>query len=138
MTQFLPQLLGGLLIGTAAVAMMGLLGRVTGISGMFWNMVSAPKTASWSVLFMLGLLLGTSLLHQLSGLPTPEPSSAGLPMALAAGFLVGLGTRLGSGCTSGHGVCGISRLSPRSLVATLTFMAAGFATVAVIRQLLGG
>ncbi|MBT8115747.1 MAG: YeeE/YedE family protein [Arenicella sp.] len=133
--------LGGLAIGAAAVLMMALLGRVTGISGIFWTGLSQAmnRTAgilSWQMLFVLGMVSGAFLAHRAFGLPLPPVSEHNLLVAIVAGWVVGFGTNLGSGCTSGHGVCGISRFSPRSIFATLTFMFAGFATVFALRHLL--
>lgn len=130
-------LVGGLLIGAAAVALLYFLGRVAGISGIVWSAVSGQADNSWRWLFLLGLLLGPLLFHL--GTSTPHPVASPLPwwQALTGGLLVGIGTRLGSGCTSGHGVCGIGRLSSRSLVATLTFMLTGIITVYLLRHALG-
>ena len=138
MSAFLTPLLGGLLIGTSAVLLLLLLGRIAGISGIVWGAVSAQPDNLWRWMFVLGLLLGPLAFHTLSGAPQPAPSSAPWWLALVAGFVVGVGVKLGSGCTSGHGVCGLGRLSLRSLVATLTFMATGMATVYVLRHVLGG
>jgi uncharacterized protein len=130
-------LAGGALIGLAAALFMLLNGRVAGISGVLGGLLRpAGGDIGWRVAFLAGLI-GAPLAYTLfAKLPQPR-IEADLATLLAAGFLVGLGTRYGSGCTSGHGVCGISRLSPRSLVATGTFMAAGFATVYVIRHVFG-
>ena len=132
-----PQV-GGLLIGTASVGMLLFLGRITGISGILWGAITAQPDNSWRWLFMLGLLLGPLLYHSLSGAPYPAASPLQWWHAVAGGLLVGFGVKLGCGCTSGHGVCGIGRLSLRSLVATLTFMFTGIVTVFVTRHLLGG
>lgn len=137
MQEFMMPLSGGLLIGTAAVAMLWLLGRIAGISGIVWGAVSGQADNSWRWLFLLGLLLGPLLYHGLAGAPAPAASPLQWWHALVGGLLVGFGVKLGAGCTSGHGVCGLGRLSPRSLAATLTFMATGIVTVFVIRQLLG-
>lgn len=132
-------LTGGLLIGLAAALMIVLLGRVTGISGIFGSLLQTENWHSftqwgWRAAFVLGLILAP-LLWQLFA-PLPAMSMHAQPwLIVLAGLLVGFGTRLGSGCTSGHGVCGLSRLSLRSLAATLTFMAAGVATVYVLRHL---
>lgn len=130
-------LLGGLLIGLAAAGFVLVNGRIAGISGILGGLLSA-KTGdkSWRVAF-IGGILAAPLAYQLFGALPPAQIDAGWPLLVAAGLLTGIGTRYGSGCTSGHGVCGLSRLSPRSLVATLTFMGAGFVTVFVIRHLLG-
>lgn len=130
-------LAGGVLIGLAAAAFVLLLGRIAGISGMLGGLIE--RAADWPLrlAFVLGLIAAPGAYALLSGsLQVPEITASPLTLVVA-GLLVGVGTRYASGCTSGHGVCGLSRLSPRSLVATLTFMAAGFATVFVVRHLLG-
>lgn len=137
MHDFLMAFLGGTLLGVAAVGYLYINGRITGISGMLGQVLrfeaSAKAPASW---FLAGLIL-TPIIYGLFF--TPEVVLAASPlMMVIAGLLVGFGTRLGSGCTSGHGICGISRLSMRSLIATLTFMAAGVATVFVMRHVIGG
>ena len=129
----LEGLIGGLLIGLAAALMLLGAGRIAGVSGIAARAFglaesSLPRSAAWA--FVIGLPLEALLVTSLTA--TPEPGFAG-PVTLAiAGVIVGIGTRLGSGCTSGHGVCGMSRLSQRSLVATATFMITGFATVAAM------
>ena len=133
----MASLAGGVLIGLAAAAFVLLLGRIAGISGMLGGLIE--RAADWPLrlAFVLGLIAAPAAYALLSGsLPVPEITASPLTL-VAAGLMVGVGTRYASGCTSGHGVCGLSRLSPRSLVATLTFMAAGFATVFVVRHLLG-
>ncbi len=137
MLAYTTPLIGGLLIGVSAVALLALLGRIAGIAGIVWGAVSAQADNAWRWLFIVGLLIGPVLYHFLTGAPHPQASSLPWWQAVAAGLLVGFGVRLGSGCTSGHGVCGIGRLSPRSLAATVTFMATGMITVYVIRHLLG-
>lgn len=136
--QFSPYsaLLGGALIGVAAALLLLLNGRIAGISGILGGLLRPVRgDAGWRIAFLLGLA-GAPLLYMLFA-PLPVTHIAAGPGALAmAGLLVGFGTRYGSGCTSGHGVCGISRLSLRSLVATAVFMATGFATVFVTRHLL--
>lgn len=130
-------LLGGLLIGLAAAGFVLVNGRIAGISGILGGLISAKAgDKSWRIAF-IGGILAAPLAYQLFAALPPAQIDAGWPLLLAAGLLTGIGTRYGSGCTSGHGVCGLSRLSPRSLVATLTFMGAGFATVFVVRHLLG-
>ena len=130
-------LAGGLLIGLAAALFVLLNGRIAGISGIVGGLLKPARgDVSWRVAFLVGLL-GAPVVYGLST-SVPQPQiDAGWAALVMAGLLVGVGTRYGSGCTSGHGVCGLSRLSPRSLVATVTFMAAGFATVFVIRHMLG-
>jgi len=129
-------LAGGALIGLAAVAFALLVGRIAGVSGIVAGLLH-PRRADmgWRAAFVAGLL-GAPWLYALARpLPAAE-IDAGAPLLVAAGLLVGLGTRYGAGCTSGHGVCGLSRFSPRSAAATVLFMAAGFATVFVVRHLL--
>ena len=129
-------LAGGVLIGAAAAMFLLLNGRVAGISGILGGLLRpSAGDIGWRVAFIAGRV-AAPLLYQLA---TPLPTvqiDADTGLLVAAGLLVGLGTRYGSGCTSGHGVCGLSRLSPRSLVATAAFMAAGFATVFIVRHLL--
>jgi uncharacterized membrane protein YedE/YeeE len=129
-------LAGGLLIGLAASAFVLLNGRIAGISGILGGLLRpAQGDVAWRVAFLAGLV-GAPLVYALfSALPEAR-IDAGDGTLVVAGLLVGLGTRYGSGCTSGHGVCGLSRLSPRSLVATGTFMLAGFVTVFVLRHVL--
>ncbi|AOS97690.1 hypothetical protein AUP74_02282 [Microbulbifer aggregans] len=138
-TAFTPwsALAGGAMIGLASALLLLLNGRIAGISGILGGLISrTPGETGWRAAFTIGLLIGPTLWALFNVLPAIR-IEAGYPMLIAAGLLVGLGTRYGSGCTSGHGVCGLSRLSPRSLAATLIFMAGGFATVFVVRHLLG-
>lgn len=133
-----PALAGGVLIGISAGLMMLINGRIAGISGILGGLLRAvPGERGWRLAFVLGLLLAPLAWSLLAALP-PVQVEAGTPVLLAAGLLVGAGTRFASGCTSGHGVCGLSRLSLPSLLATACFMATGFATVYVMRHLLGG
>ena len=125
-------LAGGLLIGLSSILLLLTLGRIPGISGIVWGALSDPDR-SWRWQFVSGLVAGAFAIHALTGRPIPAPSDAPLFMAVIAGILVGIGTRVGSGCTSGHGVCGIGRRSVRSIVATCTFMATGVVTVALLR-----
>jgi uncharacterized membrane protein YedE/YeeE len=128
-------LAGGLLIGTAAAAFVLLNGRIAGISGIVGGLLRPVRgDIGWRLAFVLGLA-GAPLVYSLVA-PLPVVTVAADNLTLvAAGLLVGLGTRYGAGCTSGHGVCGLSRLSPRSIVATAAFMLAGFATVFATRHL---
>lgn len=130
---------GGVLIGIASVLLMVLSGRIAGISGIVGGLL-APGAGDkgWRIAFIIGLV-AAPLIFALAGFPitVPDMPASWLVIA-AAGLLVGFGTRLASGCTSGHGVCGIARLSPRSLAATAIFMAAAVFTVAVVRHVLGG
>jgi uncharacterized protein len=130
-------LTGGVLIGLAAAAFVLLNGRIAGISGIVGGLLRPARgDVSWRVAFAVGLLVAPLTWPVLAALPEIQ-IDAGYPLVIAAGFIVGISTRYGAGCTSGHGVCGISRLSPRSIVATLAFMGAGFATVFVVRHLMG-
>lgn len=127
---------GGLLIGAAAAAFVLVHGRVAGISGILGGLLRpAGQDVGWRIAFLTGLLAAPAVYRLYERLP-PATIDASVPAVMLAGLLVGLGTRYGSGCTSGHGVCGLARLSPRAFVATLTFMAAGFATVFVVRHLM--
>lgn len=140
MENFTPvsALLGGAMIGGAAVVLMLFNGRIAGISGIVGGMLGArPGDVAWRVLFVVGLVGGAFLAGPALNIGATPRIAAGYAVAAVAGLLVGFGTRLGSGCTSGHGVCGIARLSPRSLAATAVFMAAGAATVFVARHVLG-
>jgi uncharacterized membrane protein YedE/YeeE len=129
-------LAGGVLIGAAAAMLVLLNGRIAGVSGIIGGVLRpAAGDMAWRFAFIIGLLVAPAVYPLLTE-PVPPTIEASYPVLLAAGLLVGAGTRYGSGCTSGHGVCGLSRLSPRSLAATLAFMAAGFATVFVVRHLL--
>jgi len=131
-------LAGGALIGLAAALFVMLNGRIAGISGILAGLLRpVAGDVAWRAAFVGGLLLAPVVYGLFFGLPLVR-IDAGFPLLVAAGLLVGIGTRYGAGCTSGHGVCGLSRLSPRSLVATLAFMAAGFATVFVLRHFIGG
>jgi uncharacterized membrane protein YedE/YeeE len=131
-------LAGGVLIGAAASLFILLNGRIAGISGLLASLLDrGAEGRGEKLIFLLGVLLAPLLWMLFGALPVMEFQSGWVGLVVA-GLLVGIGTRYGSGCTSGHGVCGISRLSPRSIVATLMFMAAGFVTVFVLRHLLGG
>jgi uncharacterized membrane protein YedE/YeeE len=129
-------LLGGMLIGLAATLLLAFNGRIAGISGILSAVVAPLGGESfWKFAFLAGMVAGPLVYALANGAPAPlELQTGGLGLVIA-GLLVGFGTRLGSGCTSGHGICGLSRLSPRSLVATLTFMAVAAVTVFVLRHL---
>ena len=133
---WINSLLGGALIGLASGGLMLFNGRVAGISGIFHRTVEGSRDA-WRWAFLLGLVLTGTVAHQLfpTAMTTTSPSSIPNHTALliAAGLLVGFGTRMGSGCTSGHGICGLARLSPRSLVAVLVFLATGIAVTLALR-----
>lgn len=130
-------LAGGLLIGLAAAMFLLFNGRIAGISGILGGLLQWPTgDLAWRIAFLLGLV-GAPLVYGLfAPLPTVQVDAGAITL-VAAGLLVGIGTRYGSGCTSGHGVCGLSRRSPRSLVATGAFMVAGFLTVFIVRHVIG-
>lgn len=143
MTEFTPfaGAIGGLLIGLSAVVLMGGIGRIAGISGIFGGVLSGNWAAEggWRPFFVGGLLLGAIIMALLGGIDTDAITFPGNPVTtVIGGLLVGAGTALGSGCTSGHGICGLSRLSARSLVSTLLFMAVAILTVFVTRHVMGG
>ncbi|MCC9621355.1 YeeE/YedE family protein [Thalassospira sp. MA62] len=143
MENFTPvsALIGGALIGLASGLFMFLNGRIAGISGILGGLI-VPKTAGSDLIeraaFILGLIGGPFILLMASPISAQSTVTSPLWIVVAGGFLVGVGTTIGSGCTSGHGICGLSRFSRRSLIATLCFMVAGFATVLVTRHLIGG
>lgn len=135
----LASTIGGILIGLGAALMLAFNGRIAGISGIFEGVVVPDEgTFDWKASFVGGLLIGGAAMFAL----VPEWFAVDIERStlifVVAGLLVGFGTRLGNGCTSGHGVCGLARLSRRSVVATLSFMAAGAATVFLTRHVLGG
>jgi len=135
---WLPALTGGLCIGLAATLLLGGLGRIAGISGILGGALERPRgDTAWRWLFLAAMVAGAAL-HRWIEPGAIEPRT-GFPVfaLLVAGVLVGVGTRIGSGCTSGHGVCGIARFSPRSIVATVVFIAAGMVTVWLVRHGLG-
>ncbi|PRQ07823.1 YeeE/YedE family protein [Enhygromyxa salina] len=138
-TDFTPiaALVGGALIGLAAAVMLVLNGRITGISGIIGGLLERDDRA-WRGMFVIGMLLGGVALQALVPATIPGAATDSLPLLAVAGLLVGFGTRMGGGCTSGHGVCGISRLSTRSIVATGTFMVTAMVTVGLARHVLGG
>jgi len=135
----LSGLFGGALIGVAAAAMMLLNGRLAGVSGIVGGLLSFdPADRGWRLAFIAGLI-AAPLVAALAGVPLPRPAmTSNLALIAAGGLLVGFGSRMGNGCTSGHGVCGFARLSLRSIAATVIFMGAGFVTVAIVRHALGG
>ena len=129
-------LLGGVLIGISSALFILANGRIAGISGILGGLLSRkPGDMVWRIAFLLGLVAAPAAISALTG-PITATIEANTEVLVIAGLLVGIGTRYGAGCTSGHGVCGLSRLSPRSLVATLAFMGAGMAIVFVMRHLL--
>lgn len=140
MTNFTPwsALAGGALIGLAAVLLMWLNGRIAGISGIAGGLWFAPRgERSWRWLFLVGLMLGAALWALLAPQPVEPRQGFPVPLLLLAGLLVGYGSSMCGGCTSGHGVCGLARLSVRSLAATGTFMLAAIATAYMVRHLVG-
>jgi uncharacterized membrane protein YedE/YeeE len=137
MNTYLLPLTGGILLGLSAIWLLLSLGRVAGISGIAWGSIAGPERG-WRWLFLMGLLLGGLLTHTVIGQPVPDKSTAPIWLIAISGLLVGIGTRMGSGCTSGHGVCGLGRRSPRSMAATLTFMTLGVVTVFIMQNLMGG
>jgi uncharacterized membrane protein YedE/YeeE len=136
-THFTPwaSLAGGVTVGLASAALVLLAGRTLGVSGIFYGTLTARgHEFAWRAAFLLGLLVAPTVL-KLFSTPTPPNIEMSWMQVVIVGLLVGFGTRLGCGCTSGHGICGLSRLSPRSFVATPTFMFAGFVTVYIARHL---
>jgi uncharacterized protein len=129
---------GGLLIGLATALLIVANGNIAGISGIAGTLLRKwDGSTVWRLLFVIGLLAGGVLVPWVSGTPLTMTVDVPTPLLMLAGLLVGFGTRLGSGCTSGHGVCGLARLSPRSLVATATFMLCAAVTVYVVRHVAG-
>jgi uncharacterized protein len=140
MTSFTPfsGLLGGVLIGLSASLLMSFNGRIAGISGILGELLRSRRDAvGWRLTFIAGLVAAPFFYRAFYGAP-PFMITPSVPVLIAGGLLVGIGTRMGSGCTSGHGVCGLARFSKRSMAATLIFIAAGMATVFVARHLIGG
>lgn len=142
MTEFTPwaSLIGGTMIGLSAVLLMLWEGRIAGISGIAGRLL--PPYRDGALLsrlgFVGGIVAAPLLISLASGTPVSQTISSNVPLMVVAGLLVGFGSVWGNGCTSGHGVCGLSRLSPRSMVATATFMATAFITVFVVRHVIGG
>ena len=133
--EVLMPLTGGILIGIAASMMLLFSGRIAGISGIFGGMLfQQGKERAWRLSFVVGLIAGGILLYTINAEVFENSSERGILAVNIAGLLVGIGTRIGGGCTSGHGVCGIGRLSVRSIVATVTFVFAGMITVALFKS----
>lgn len=130
--------MGGVMIGLSAVLLMASMGRIAGISGIASSLLTGASDRGWRIVFLIGLVAAPWLLFLVRGQSAIGAPVVSWPWMAVAGLLVGFGTRLGSGCTSGHGVCGVARWSPRSLLATAVFVFTGMATVFVIRHLLGG
>ncbi|MDA0260855.1 MAG: YeeE/YedE family protein [Proteobacteria bacterium] len=140
MESFTPisALAGGALIGIAAAILLYANGRIAGVSGILFGLLSPTRADSpWRVAFVVGLVAGAGLFGLLKGGNPPISVTTSWPLLIVGGLLVGAGTVAGNGCTSGHGVCGISRLSGRSITATITFMAAAAATVFISRHVVG-
>ena len=134
----ISSIVGGALIGASAASLWFLLGRIAGISGILGGLLTPARgEIAWRVAFLLGIVAAPLLYAGVGATIAPATITSSLPLLILSGLLVGFGTRLGGGCTSGHGVCGMARLSPRSIAATLLFMAAGFMTVFIVRHLLG-
>ena len=139
LSTLIPPVVGGLMIGLAAAALMLTAGRILGVSGIFSGLLS-PKAGEvgWRLSFVAGLLVGGAALFAARPELFANEMTRSLPAMALGGLLVGFGARLGSGCTSGHGVCGVARLGPRSLAATPTFIAFGALTTYLVNHLLGG
>jgi uncharacterized membrane protein YedE/YeeE len=141
-TAFTPwqSLGGGVLIGLSATLLMLVIGRVMGATGILAGVFAPASTydASWRIAVLLGMVTGPAVYWLATGGMPEITVPVSMPMLLLGGFIVGVGVTYGSGCTSGHGVCGMARLSPRSIAATLTFMATTAATVFVVRHVIGG
>lgn len=134
----LSGLIGGALIGLASALLMWLTGRLAGVSGILGGSLTANDDRAWRLAFIAGLIVA-ALIGPLFGTPgAARLSSSNLALTAAAGLMVGFGSRMGNGCTSGHGVCGFARISARSITATLVFMAVAVATVAIVRHGFGG
>jgi uncharacterized membrane protein YedE/YeeE len=139
-TDFTPiaSTIGGVIMGLAAALMLAGNGRIAGVSGILGGLVEGGEGRGWRGSFIVGMLVGAAGL--LIAAPQSLPGSAidSLPLLAVAGLLVGFGTRMGNGCTTGHGICGLSRFSMRSLLATMMFMGTGIATVSIVRHVFGG
>lgn len=131
-------LAGGAMIGLSALLLLKGAGRIAGISGILNGFLHPDKNWLWRALFIVGMVAGGGYTAKLMGLTLGATLSASWPLLIIAGFLVGFGARLGNGCTSGHGICGMGRLSVRSIIATSTFMLTGFITVYLLKHVFGG
>ena len=136
----LSALAGGILIGLSAVLLLTVNGRIAGISGILYGLVAPkkPDDLDWRILFLAGLIAAGFLYRLLNGMDTSITLEASIPIVGVGGILTGIGTAVGSGCTSGHGICGIARGSSRSLAATISFMLVGVITVFILRHVIGG
>ncbi len=142
MTEFTPllSLIGGALIGVSAVLLMAFHGRIAGVSGIASRILppwESKDEIGWRVSFLVGILAAPLVFRMISGQTPVQSVSNNIPLMIAAGLLVGFGAVFGNGCTSGHGVCGMARLSRRSIIATATFMGAAFVTVFIVRHVMG-
>lgn len=140
MQNFTPisALIGGILIGISTVILMWFNGRIAGISGIFHGLFQFQQNDYWwRILFLFGLILGVQVYYIFPIIHFAPRTNYPLVLLVSAGFLVGIGTKLSGGCTSGHGICGMARLSKRSILATITFMVFGFITVYIMKHLLG-
>ena len=136
----LSALAGGILIGLSAVLLLTVNGRIAGISGIVHGIVAPekPNDLDWRLLFLVGLIVGAFLYRLLNGMDTSIALEASILIVGGGGILTGIGTAVGSGCTSGHGICGLARRSSRSLAATISFMLVGGITVFILRHVIGG
>lgn len=138
MTTWMLSLLGGVLIGLSATLLLWLNGRIAGVSGIVHGLVSKPRSDSlWRIAFLLGLMIAGGITMRLGDLGIHSRQGFPVLTLITAGILVGVGTRMGGGCTSGHGVCGLGRLSLRSLAAVVTFVATAMATVFIVHHVFG-
>ncbi len=142
MTEFTPiaSLVGGILIGIASILLMGFMGRIMGATGILAGFVwpTSREDWAWRATLLAGMVTAPALYVLVSGTPVEVQVPVSTAAMIASGLIVGVGVTFGGGCTSGHGVCGMARVSPRSIVATLVFMAAAFVTVYVTRHVIGG
>ncbi len=136
----LSALAGGILIGLSAVLLLTVNGRIAGISGILYGLVAPkkPDDLDWRILFLAGLIAAAFLYRLLNGMDNSIVLEASIPIVGVGGILTGIGTAVGSGCTSGHGICGLARGSSRSLAATISFMLVGGITVFILRHVIGG
>ena len=127
------------MIGLSAALLFTINGRIAGICGMAFSLMATSFQRNvWRLLFLMSMITGSMVYHLLTGTTSPEAPDTSWPLLILGGLLVGFGTSMGNGCTSGHGIAGIARLSPRSIIATLTFMAAAIITFAFVKHVLGG
>jgi len=130
---------GGALIGLSSLLLFTLNGRIAGICGMAFSlMATSLKNNIWRIIFLVGLVLGSAAFYWLTNTPLPPAPDSSLGWLILGGLLVGYGTSMGNGCTSGHGIAGIARLSPRSIIATLTFMAFAILALFIVKHVIGG